>query len=80
VYWSEADTSMAIISRGTFNVEFTTIDSSTSSYRDGTRFWFAVDTAVTDLGAWTGSTNNSDISVAGTFSIVTKDLQQYKQS
>jgi len=80
VYWSEADTSMAIISRGTFNVEFTTIDSNTSSYRDGTRFWFAVDTAVTDLGAWTGSTNNSDISGDGTFSVVTKDLQQYKQS
>ena len=80
VYWSKPDTSMAIVSRGTFNVEFTTIDPSTSSYRDGTRFWFAIDSAVTDLGAWSGSTNMSDISVAGTFSIVTKDLQQFKQS
>ena len=78
VYWSKADLSMSMSARGLFNVEFSV--STSSNYRDGTRFFWGALGAVAELAAFSGSTAVADISGLGTFSVVTKDLQAYKQS
>ena len=78
VYWSKSDASMSMTARGLFNVEFSV--STSSNYRDGTRFYWGSIGAVAELAAFTSSTAVADISGLGTFSVVTKDLQAYKQS
>ena len=46
---------------------------------DGTRFYHGTTSFV---GGWAagGGTNVGDVSVAGTFTVLTQDLQQFKQS
>jgi hypothetical protein len=78
VYWDKSDTSLVITGRALYNVEFSVATS--SSYRDGTRFWWASDTFQQDLTAFGSQTQVNDISLVGSFSIVTKDLQEFKQS
>ena len=78
VYWSNADTSMSITARGLFSTEMSVATS--TSYRDGTRFTWATDAMIATLTSFGGATTVSDISGVGTFSMVTKDLQSYKQS
>tara|TARA_B100001996_G_scaffold327359_1_gene274187 strand:- start:694 stop:4926 length:4233 start_codon:yes stop_codon:yes gene_type:complete len=78
IYWDKMDTSLVISGRATFNVEYSVATS--SSYRDGTRFWWSTDGMVQDLTAFGAQTQVNDISTVGSFSVVTKDLQDYKQS
>tara|TARA_B100000214_G_C23637282_1_gene476764 strand:- start:28 stop:594 length:567 start_codon:yes stop_codon:yes gene_type:complete len=78
VTWSKADTSMVMQGKGLFSTEMSVATS--SSYRDGTRFWWTADTASPNLSAYTSPTVNSDISLVGTWATATKSMLQFKQS
>ena len=78
VTWSKADVSMVMQGKSLFSTEMSVATS--SSYRDGTRFWWTADTASPNLSAYTSPTVNSDISLVGTWATATKSMLQFKQS
>ena len=78
VTWAKADSTMTIQGKSLFSTEMSVATS--SSYRDGTRFWWTADTAAPSMVAYTSPTVNTDISLVGTWSAATKSMIQFKQS
>tara|TARA_E500000331_G_scaffold218860_1_gene209787 strand:- start:3221 stop:7444 length:4224 start_codon:yes stop_codon:yes gene_type:complete len=78
VTWSKPDATMTIQGKSLFSTEMSVATS--SSYRDGTRFWWTADTAAPSMVAYTSPTVNTNISLVGTWSAATKSMIQFKQS
>lgn len=77
VYWDDPEFSLTLIGKGLFSVELDQLN--TTSYNDGTRFYWGGTTA---NGSWAQYSGNSypDVDNVGTYVVRTQDLQQYKQS
>ena len=77
ITYDDSDFSLSITGKAIFSAEFDQF--SQTSYYDGTRFFFGGASA---NGSWTsyGGTNVPDVSNEGTFNVLSKDLQAYKQS
>ena len=69
---------MTIQGKALFSTEMSVATS--SSYRDGTRFWWTADTVVADCGAYSNKTASDDITLVGSFTTSTKSMIQFKQS
>ncbi len=77
VYWDATDFSLTITGKALFSIELDQLG--TASYYDGTRFYWGSTSA---NGSWSTYAGNTVANVdnEGTFTVRTKDLQQYKQS
>ena len=78
VTWAKPDVTMTIQGKALFSTEMSVATS--SSYRDGTRFWWTADTVVADCGAYSNKTASDDITLVGSFTTSTKSMIQFKQS
>mgnify|MGYP003110209236 FL=1 len=77
INWSQPDFSFAV--NGVSSYPGALGAYATAANNDGTRFYHGPTSFV---GGWAagGGTNVGDVSVAGTFTVITQDLQQFKQS
>ena len=77
INWSQPDFSFAV--NGVSSYPGALGAYATAANNDGTRFYHGTTSFV---GGWAagGGTNVGDVSVAGTFTVLTQDLQQFKQS